>query len=220
MSARRTSRVVQCLPAEARARRSQARAFLDVADIISTDQARRRRLTSLLPWLSLQRSLPQTPSAASASAPEDADGDLVFVGPEAERRYGQRHFLELLSVFTAALQFAVVHGRREIGSVDPFVLVRKVNGPRVIASGGRGWLVTAVDWPHRRAHVEPADQRGAARWTSIASPQAFVLVQAQRRVLLGTLPTGVELTERALRALARAREESSASSTRTARWSS
>ena len=137
----------------------------------------------------------------------DSDSGLLFIGPEAERRYGHRHFLELLSVFTAAPQFVVVHGRREIGSVDPFVLVRKVQGARVISLGGRAWSVTAVDWPRRRAYVEPANQHGAARWTSIAQPQRYELVEAQRRVLLGAVPADVELTERATTYLARARDE-------------
>jgi ATP-dependent helicase Lhr and Lhr-like helicase len=30
---------------------------------------------------------------------------MLFVGPEAERRYGRRHFMELMSVFT----YAVLH---------------------------------------------------------------------------------------------------------------
>ncbi len=137
----------------------------------------------------------------------DSDADMMFVGPEAERRFGQRHFLELLSVFSSPPQFSVLHGRREIGTVDPFVLVRKVNGPRVIALAGRGWTVTAMDWPRRRAYVELAQTRGAARWISIAQPQTFALVQAERRVLLGELPAGVEVSQRARQQLPRLQEE-------------
>lgn len=137
----------------------------------------------------------------------DSDADMLFVGPEAERRFGRRHFLELLSVFSSPPQFTVLHGRREIGTVDPFVLVRKVNGPRVIALAGRGWTVTAIDWSHRTAYVELADVRGAARWISIAQPQSFALVQAQRRVLLGELPRTAELSQRAQQQLPRTWEE-------------
>ena len=85
---------------------------------------------------------------------------MIFVGPKAERRFGRRHFLELLSVFTSAPQFAVLYGRREIGNVDPFVLIRKVTGTRVISLAGRGWSVSAVDWSRRRAYVEPAETKG------------------------------------------------------------
>lgn len=139
----------------------------------------------------------------------DQDAEMLFVGPEAERAYGHRHFMEVLSIFSSAPQFMIVNGRREIGSVDPYVLIRKVVGPRVIALAGQGWLVTAVDWSRRRAYVEIADTRGAARWISVSQPQAFSLVQAQRRVLLGKVPAGVLLTQRAQEQLPRARAESS-----------
>ncbi len=128
----------------------------------------------------------------------DVDGPMVFVGPEAEKQFGRRHFLELLSVFTSSPQFTIVHGRTEIGQVDPFVLVRKVTGPRVLALAGRGWLVTAIDWARRRAHVEPADVSGAARWISVGQPQTYEFVDAQRRVLLGALPTRTRLSRRAI----------------------
>lgn len=127
----------------------------------------------------------------------DADGPMLFVGPEAEKRFGRKHFLELLSVFTSSPQFAVIHGRSEIGRVDPFVLIRKVAGPRVLALAGRGWLVNAVDWSRRRAYVEPADSAGAARWISIGQPQAYELVDGQRRVLLGEMPARRRLSRRA-----------------------
>lgn len=137
----------------------------------------------------------------------DSDADMLFVGPEAERRFGRRHFLELLSVFSSPPQFTVRYGRREIGTVDPFVLVRRVTGPRVIALGGRGWTVTATDWSRRTVYVEEAQTRGSARWISIAQPQSFALVQAKRRVLLGEVPATVALTARAERQLPRLREE-------------
>lgn len=68
----------------------------------------------------------------------DEDSGMLFVGPEAERVYGHRHFMEVLSVFTSSPQFTIVHGRREIGQVEPYVLIRKVEGPRVLALAGQG----------------------------------------------------------------------------------
>jgi ATP-dependent helicase Lhr and Lhr-like helicase len=137
----------------------------------------------------------------------DHDSGMVFVGPAAERRFGHRHFLELLSIFTSAPQFAVLHGRREIGTVDPFVLIRKVAGPRVISLAGRGWSVSAVDWSRRRAYVEPAETRGDARWISVAQPQSYAFVDAQRRVLLGHEPTATRLSRRAQEQLPKVRAE-------------
>jgi hypothetical protein len=101
----------------------------------------------------------------------------------------------------------VLYGRREIGNVDPFVLIRKVTGTRVISLAGRGWSVSAVDWSRRRAYVEPAETRGEARWISVAQPQSYVLVDAQRRVLIGAEPAGTRLSQRAQEQLPKVRAE-------------
>jgi len=35
----------------------------------------------------------------------DSDGGMLFIGPEAERRFGHRHFMSLMAVFTAPPEF-------------------------------------------------------------------------------------------------------------------
>lgn len=137
----------------------------------------------------------------------DTDGDLLFVGPEAERRYGRRNFLELMAVFTAAPEVMVLHGREEIGSVDPLALTLKVEGPRAVTLAGRSWLVTAVDWKRRRAYVEPTDRRGRVQWSSTPVALGPMLCDAIRRVLLGEDPGGTVLTARARDRLAELRDE-------------
>ncbi|MBB1502064.1 DEAD/DEAH box helicase [Propioniciclava sp. MC1683] len=137
----------------------------------------------------------------------DEDTGMLFVGPEAERRYGRRHFMELMSVFTSDPQVTVLHGRTEIGTVDPMVLLTKVNGPRCLALAGRSWTVTHVDWTRRRAHVEPAEGPGLARWLGSSSPLRGRLVDAMRRVLLGEIPDGTVLSARASRRLNELRDE-------------
>lgn len=139
----------------------------------------------------------------------DRDGDLVFVGPAAEKRYGAKHFLELLSIFTADPQFLVLNGRVELGAVDPLVLTRRVDGPRVIALAGRSWLVTYTDWRRRRVFVEPSDLRGTARWSGTGQPLTFALTDAMRRVLLDGTCGSAKLSRRATDALARVRDEQS-----------
>lgn len=124
------------------------------------------------------------------------DGCMLFVGPEAEKRFGRKNFLELLSVFTADPEFVVLHGRAELGSVDPMVLTRKVDGPRIVVLAGRSWKVTYVDWRRRRCFVEPSDVSAAMRWTGLAQPLTFALCRAQRDVLLGAEP-GVTVSRRA-----------------------
>lgn len=138
----------------------------------------------------------------------DRDGDLLFVGEEAERRYGRVHYRDLVAVFTAPPQFVILHGRSEIGQIDPLMLTRKVDGPRVILLGGRPWRVTYTDWKRKRAYVEPAESAGQIRWVSSPVIESYAVADAARRVLLGADPGGgVRLTKRAVTALAAVREE-------------
>ncbi|MDT3441477.1 DEAD/DEAH box helicase [Pseudofrankia sp. BMG5.37] len=136
----------------------------------------------------------------------DSDGGMLFVGPEAERKFGHRHFSELTAVFTAAPEFTVLSGRDEIGRTDPVLLTDPVEGPRLLLLAGRSWRVTHIDWKRRRCFVEPADGGGRARWlTSTAGALSFPMTRAMRAVLLGADPP-VSLTRRATEHLAAIRD--------------
>ncbi|MBQ0986004.1 DEAD/DEAH box helicase [Streptomyces sp. F63] len=135
----------------------------------------------------------------------DRDGGMLFIGPEAERRFGHRHFMNLTAVFTAPPQFTVVQGRTEIGWTDPSLLTERIDGPRRLLLAGRSWQVTYIDWRRRRCHVEPADGGGKAKWSGTRRVGSFAVTRAERDVLLGAAPP-VVLTRRANGALLRARE--------------
>lgn len=137
----------------------------------------------------------------------DEDGGMLFIGPEAEKRFGHRHFIDLTASFTAPPQFTVLSGRAEIGRTDPSVLTEDRPGPRRLLLAGRTWQVTYIDWKRRRCFVEPAEGGGIARWTAGAiAGLSFDLTRAMRDVLLGADPP-VDLTRRACARLARLRAE-------------
>ncbi|MFD9503415.1 DEAD/DEAH box helicase [Streptomyces sp. NPDC060035] len=138
----------------------------------------------------------------------DQDGGMLFIGPEAERRFGYRHFMNLTAVFTAAPEFTVLNGRTEIGKTDPTLLTEECAGPRRLLLAGRSWQVTYIDWNRKRCFVEPVDGGGKAKWNSGALPMAsFELARAARKVLLGEDPP-IAFTKRAEGALAQLRQES------------
>jgi ATP-dependent Lhr-like helicase len=137
----------------------------------------------------------------------DKDGDMLFIGPEAERKYGGIHYRDLMAVFTAEPEFLVFHGREEVGALDPMVFTRKSPEPRLVTLAGRGWAVTHVDWKRHRAYVEPSVRANDSRWHGFPQPLSYELCQAMRRVLLGDDPKGVLLTKRANQALNRLRAE-------------
>lgn len=137
----------------------------------------------------------------------DRDGGMLMIGPEAERRFGWRHFMELTSVFTAPPEFVALHGRTEIGRVNPALLSAREEGegPRRLLLAGRSWAVTWVDWKRQKCSVEPVEDGGTARWDSAdRAGSSFALSRAMREVLLGADPP-VRLTQRAVKALAKAR---------------
>lgn len=130
----------------------------------------------------------------------DSDGGMLSIGPETERRFGHRHFMELVSVFTTNPEFTVVQGRQELGKVDPIVLTRKIDGPRIIVLAARSWEVTYIDWKRQRCYVEPADKHAKMRWMGDAAPMSFSLARGERDVLLGEDPA-VTISNRATGAL-------------------
>lgn len=139
----------------------------------------------------------------------DSDGGMLFIGPEAERRFGHRHFMTMTAVFTGAPEFTVLVGREELGRVDPALLTEEVQGDRRLLLNGRSWRVTYIDWRRRRCFVEPADGGGKARWTTGGwSGLGFELSRAMREVLLGADPP-VKLTRRAIDRLTQVREDES-----------
>lgn len=130
---------------------------------------------------------------------------MLFIGPEAEKHFGRRHFMELTASFTAPPEFTVLAGRTEIGTTDPSVLTEERQGPRRLLLAGRSWQVTFIDWARRRAFVEPVEDGGVAKWQgSEARGLSYALTRAMRDVLLGTDPD-VKLTRRATATLAELR---------------
>jgi ATP-dependent Lhr-like helicase len=141
----------------------------------------------------------------------DVDSDLAFIGAQAERHFGRRHFMELLSAFTVEPEMTVLLGRVEIGSVSPLTVSTRLPAgePRTLMLAGRTWLVTAIDWRRRTIQVVEHAGAGRSRWSGGAPSVSYELTRAMRDVLLGHDPD-VELSRRAGAALGRIRDERAA----------
>lgn len=135
------------------------------------------------------------------------DGELLFIGPAAEREFGRRYFMDLLSAFTIAPEMRVIAGRREIGTVSPMaVTARSVYEVKRLLLAGRAWEVEAIDWDKHEILVSERPVKGKVRWPSEPIAESFELSRAQRDVLLGETPD-VDLSRRALDRLARVRRD-------------
>lgn len=115
------------------------------------------------------------------------DGVHVGMGDEGERKFGYRHFTELVSVFTTPPIFKVFWATREIGDVhySTFLDVGEGENATVILLAGRTWLVKDVDWDRSRAYVEPLKETGKTRWLGGGPLMSRALAEAHRAVLTG-----------------------------------
>jgi hypothetical protein len=58
------------------------------------------------------------------------DTGMLAIGPEGERLYGRRHFLDLYSVFSSPPLFTVLHGRLDLGQAHETTFLTNRGAPR------------------------------------------------------------------------------------------
>ena len=113
-----------------------------------------------------------------------SDGARLSFGDAGQALYGRRHFLELVSVFTSDPVFKVLHGRKELGTVDQVTFLRhRDEEPTTLSMGGRSWVVTALDWNRREAFVVPASGRGKSQWLGGGMGMSYRFSRAIHSVL-------------------------------------
>jgi ATP-dependent Lhr-like helicase len=122
----------------------------------------------------------------------------VYFGPEGERQFGRRNFLDLTSVFVSSPDFVVLHGRTELGYVAPTVLLSQGAEPVTLSLAGQGWRIASVDWRRKQVYVERQESAAPTYWGGRARPLAYPLVQTVREILRQAEPGG-RLTQRAVR---------------------
>ncbi|MCK9795945.1 DEAD/DEAH box helicase [Isoptericola sp. 4D.3] len=136
------------------------------------------------------------------------DSGLLMIGPAAEKAFGRRHFMDLLSSFDAEKELRVVAGTKEIGFISPLALPRdgseKLNSKPILMNG-RAWHVEHINWERFEVIVSPVAHKGDVRWHSDAIALSFEMMRAQRDVLLGETPD-VPLSRRAFERLSLVRE--------------
>jgi ATP-dependent helicase Lhr and Lhr-like helicase len=135
------------------------------------------------------------------------DGNLLFIGPAAEKAFGRRYFMDLLSSFTSAWEMRVVAGRREIGTVSPLAIAAPSGeDARHLLLAGLAWRIESIDWDRHEILVSEQPEKAQVRWPSEPIAESFALVRAQREVLLGATPE-VDLSRRASARIETLREE-------------
>ena len=135
------------------------------------------------------------------------DSGILSVGPQGEKSYGYRHFLDLTSMFTTPPLFLVRHGANTIGQLDPTALLTNDRSFATVLLAGRSWHITSIDWKRRFAWVEPSEAEGRSRWMGSGQPWSAELCRSIRSVVCGADPAGVTITQRAVDQLTATRAE-------------
>lgn len=135
-----------------------------------------------------------------------SDGGVLGIGDRGERAFGAKHFMELVSVFTTPPMVKVYYGRQELGEVHEITFAVGEEGPALLTLAGRNWSTTHVDWPRRRAYVEPSELKGRSQWLSSGRPLSYKVARAISAILSAeATPRG--LSQRAIQLLSELREE-------------
>lgn len=114
---------------------------------------------------------------------DEGPGGLIGLGDVGEKEFGRRHFESIISTFSSPLLLKVMHGQRELGSIDPMSLQPREGKAPAIVLGGRYWQLVASDWKSRVAYVEPTEARGKASWLGTSRSLEYALCQTMQRVL-------------------------------------
>lgn len=111
------------------------------------------------------------------------DGPFVQIGPEGERRFGRRHFMDVMSLFLTEPLLAVRFGTRDLGQLDPSAVLTRDERPATVLLGGRSWDVQDIDWARRIAWVAPSEATGRSRWAGSGAALSATVCRAMRTVL-------------------------------------
>jgi ATP-dependent Lhr-like helicase len=113
------------------------------------------------------------------------DNAVLMLGPAAERLYGRRNFMELLTVITSQPLFQIRYGRALLGSVHPLSFTGGRTRQVILALGGRSWRISHIEWGKKIAYVEPCSDRGRSRWVGTGLPLSPLLCAEMKLVLQG-----------------------------------
>jgi len=82
---------------------------------------------------------------------------VLVLGPQAERRFGRRNFMELYAVFSSPQSYTVqTADNRPLGTLSQDFVDGLVDGVSCFLLGGRAWLVNFTNHSERTVHVANA----------------------------------------------------------------
>lgn len=111
---------------------------------------------------------------------------VVILGPEGEKRYGRRNFLDLYSVFETPEEVKVITtNNRVIGMLQTwFVLYLGQSEDFIFTLAGQAWQVKLLELEHGEMVVTPAPRGAIPRWSGNGILLSRKIAEEMRAVLL------------------------------------
>lgn len=135
------------------------------------------------------------------------DAGFLTIGDASQSEFGRKNFLELVSAFTSPPVFLVLHGIKELGSIDQNLLWHlQTSDKRIVRLAGLDWAITSIEWKSKVVHVTPSQEKGRPMWLGQGESLSFELCQSIRNLLIED-DSPPWLTKRGKDALASARHE-------------
>lgn len=107
----------------------------------------------------------------------------MSLGERGEKLYAGRNFLELYAVFSTPAVLKVMHGTREVGTIDAWFMQLGGDGPQTFVLGGDPWEVVHVHWRRGSCQVRPAPRARYPVWMGSPVLLSRELCQSMRDVL-------------------------------------
>ena len=70
---------------------------------------------------------------------------FLSLGYNFEKKFGKRNFMDFYSVFCPSLEYKVKEGSKNIGTLDPFFVIKFLNPGVLFFLGGTSWKVLDID---------------------------------------------------------------------------
>ena len=115
-----------------------------------------------------------------------ASDSRLGLGRRGERLYAGRNFMELFAVFSTPPVLKVMHGNREVGSVDAWFAQQDDGAPLAFVLAGEPWEVVYINWKRGTCLVKPAKGGAYPRWMGTPVLLSRPLCEAMREVLVST----------------------------------
>ena len=135
---------------------------------------------------------------------EEADG-VLLLGRRAEKSFGARNFFRLYAVFESPSVLTVLHGNREVGTIQSW-FAGQLTAKKSFRLAGKGWTADEIDLDRGIIRARPAAAGVVPSWTGRPSGFSRAVCERILDLLIGEgAPEGA--SDAAAGWLAHAREQ-------------